>query len=50
MEGQNILYGSIEDLKNVRGMIDARGKVRNEITSLTTQKTNLEKDLKAEEK
>ncbi len=50
MEGQNILYGTIEDLKNVRGLIDARSKVKNDILSLNTQKTNLEKDLKAEEK
>ena len=50
MEGQNILYGTIEDLKNVRGMVDARSKVKNDIASLSTEKTNLEKDLKAEEK
>ena len=50
MVGQNILYGTIEDLKNVRGMVEARTKVKDEIASLNMQKSNLEKDVKAEEK
>ncbi len=50
MEGQNILYGNVEDLKHVRGIVEARGKVRDEIAFLNGEKVRLEKDVKAEEK
>ena len=50
MEGQNILYGNDDDLINVRGLIEARDKVRGEITTLTNEKRRLEKDVVAEEK
>ena len=50
MEGQNLLYGNVEDLKYVSGLIEARGKVRDEIDFLNGEKTRLEKDVKAEEK
>jgi len=50
MEGQNILYGNIEDLQQVRGIVEARGKVRDEIDFLNNEKIRLEKDIKAEEK
>ena len=50
MEGQNILYGNHEDLMNVRGLVEARDKVRDEITSLNNEKKRLEKDVVAEEK
>ena len=26
MEGKNILYGNVEDLKQIRGIVEARGK------------------------
>ena len=48
MEGQNILYGNDDDLINVRGLIEARDKVRGEITTLTNEKRRLEKDVMAE--
>ena len=50
MEGQNILYGNHEDLMNIRGLVEARDKVRDEITSLNNEKKRLEKDVVAEEK
>lgn len=50
MEGQNILYGNVEDLRHVRGIVEARGKVRDEIIFLNSEKVRLEKDVKAEEK
>lgn len=50
MEGQNILYGNEDDLMNVRGLVEARDKVREEITSLSNEKKRLEKDVVAEEK
>ena len=50
MEGQNILYGNVEDLKQVSGLVEARGKVRDEIAFLNSEKQRLEKDMKAEEK
>ncbi len=50
MEGQNILYGNVEDLKQIRGIVEARGKVRDEIVFLNNEKIRLEKDIKAEEK
>lgn len=50
MEGQNILYGNVNDLENVRGLVEARDKVRNEIASLNSEKQRLEKDVLAEEK
>lgn len=50
MEGQNILYGNIEDLQQVRGIVEARVKVRDEIDFLNNEKIRLEKDIKAEEK
>ena len=50
MEGQNILYGNHEDLMNVRGLVEARDKVRDEITSLNNEKKRFEKDVVAEEK
>ena len=50
MEGQNILYGNVDDLMNVRGLIEARDKVRGEIESLNNEKKRLEKDVVAEEK
>ena len=50
MEGQNILYGNVNDLKNVRGLVEARDKIRNELISLGNEKQRLEKDVLAEEK
>lgn len=50
MEGQNILYGNIDDLEHVRGLVEARDKVRNSILSLNVEKQRLEKDVLAEEK
>ena len=50
MEGQNILYGNVDDLKQIRGMVEARIKVREEIAFLGNEKVRLEKDIKAEEK
>lgn len=50
MEGQNILYGNVNDLENVRGLLEARDKVRNDIVSLNNEKQRLEKDVLAEEK
>ena len=50
MEGQNILYGNEDDLMNVRGLVQARDKVRDEIVSLNNEKKRLEKDVVAEEK
>ena len=50
MEGQNILYGNVDDLMNVRGLVEARDKVRAEIDSLNNEKRRLEKDVVAEEK
>ena len=37
MEGQNILYGNVDDLMNVRGLVEARDKVRAEIDSLNNE-------------
>ena len=50
MEGQNILYGNIEDLEHVRGLVEAREKVRTGIDSLNLEKQRLEKDVLADEK
>ncbi len=50
MEGQNILYGNVDDLKQIRGIVEARGKVRDEINFLNNEKVRLDKDIKAEEK
>lgn len=50
MEGQNILYGGVEDIKQVCSLVEARDKVRNEIVSLNNEKQRLEKDVLAEEK
>lgn len=50
MEGQNILYGNVNDLEHVRGLVEARDKVRNDIASLNSEKQRLEKDVQAEEK
>lgn len=50
MEGKNILYGDVDDLMNVKGLIEARDKVRAEIASMMDDKRRYEKDLAAEEK
>ena len=50
MEGQNILYGDVDDLMNVRGLVEARDKVRADIAKMTNEKRSLEKDLVSEEK
>ena len=50
MEGQNILYGNIEALDHVRGLVEAREKVWTGIDSLNLEKQRLEKDVLADEK
>lgn len=50
MEGQNILYGNIDDLRNVHGALEAQAAIRNQIASETSSKQNLNKDIEAEEK
>lgn len=50
MESQNILYGNIEDLKNVHAALETQTKLRNQIATETARKQNLAKDIEAEEK
>lgn len=50
MEGANILYGNIDDLKNVQGALMAQSSLRSQIQQENTKKLNLSKDIEAEEK
>lgn len=50
MEGQNILYGSIEDLKDIHGALETQTGLRVQIASEMSRKQNLAKDIEAEEK
>lgn len=50
MEGQNILYGNIDDLRNIHGALETQTALRNQITSEMTLRQNLNKDIEAEEK
>lgn len=50
MEGANILYGNIDDLKNVQGALMAQSSLRGQIQQENIKKQNLSKDIEAEEK
>lgn len=50
MEGQNILYGNIDDLRNICGALETQSDLRNQVSEETVKKQNLEKDIAAEEK
>lgn len=50
MEGQNILYGNIDDLKSVQGALTVQNSLRSQIEQENIKKQNLAKDIEAEEK
>lgn len=50
MEGANILYGNIDDLKNVQGALMAQSSLRSQIQQENLKKQNLAKDIESEEK
>lgn len=50
MEGANILYGNIDDLKNVQGALMTQSSLRSQIQQENVKKQNLSKDIEAEEK
>lgn len=50
MEGANILYGNIDDLKNVQGALTAQNSLRIQIQQENIKKLNLSKDIASEEK
>lgn len=50
MEGQNILYGNIDDLRNIHGALEAQAEVRNKLVTENSTKQSLEKDVALEEK
>ncbi len=50
MEGQNILYGDIEELKRIRDEIKAHEKVKTKVNDATLERDKYEKDIEAEEK
>ncbi len=50
MEGQNILYGNLDDLKSVKEEIKALEDVKAKVDDYTVKVQKLQKDAKAEEK
>lgn len=50
MEGANILYGNIDDLKNIQGALMAQSSLRGQIQQENIKKQNLTKDIESEEK
>lgn len=50
MEGQNILYGNIDDLREVYGAVEKQNELRNKISQAHMKKEELVKDIEAEEK
>ncbi len=50
MEGQNILYGNIDDLREIHNALEKQTVLRNQIVAESNAKQNLTKDIEAEEK
>lgn len=50
MEGPNILYGDIDDLKQIHGALETQASLRKQISDYTAKKQELTKDVAAEEK
>lgn len=50
MEGANILYGNIDDLRNVQGALSVQNSLRIQIQQENAKKQSLTKDIEAEEK
>lgn len=50
MEGQNIMYGGVDDLKQIRGMLEAMSDVKKQLDTLGAEKNSIEKNIEASEK
>lgn len=50
MEGQNILYGNIDDLRMIYGAVEEQNALRSQIESAQSKKNELTRDIDAEEK
>ena len=50
MEAQNILYGDINDLKELRTLLENHVNIGNSITAMNIEKQKLEKEFATEEK
>ena len=50
MEEKNLLKGSIDDLKQVRTLLENQTNIKNNIAAMTAEKQKLEKEAQAEEK
>lgn len=50
MEGQNILYGGLDDLKNIKKEIEALEDVKKKVDDFTVSSQKLQKEVKSEER
>ena len=50
MEGQNILYGGVDELRQIKGALEAQADIRMQIENELQGKQNLEKNIEDEEK